>query len=456
MPPERLRWREIRATTPFRLTLGLASLFLVGLWVALGLSYVLTAAELTARSDQILFGRAHSLLAEPPAHLPTRIRADIVNLVPGVNYTSLEGRSGEYILGNIHVPDGPPLIGHTYTIGQQPGTNGPLRVLKVRTPFGETITLARDFSPVRDLRGRLLQILFASGIVGTAGALGAAIWLSRAPLRRVRDLARASQLIAAGDFAHRMPIAGRHDELDQFAVTVNIMLDEVAHVIAQVKSATDAIAHDLRTPLTRVRASLHRALQSEDLAAGPAAITAQALVDLDAVMERFAAILRISELEASGRRAGLCLLDLGSLVDEARDLYEPLAEESGIALSLAIEAPPTIKADRALMLEAIGNLLDNAIKYARTRVTIRACAVDGDAIVEVADDGPGIPAGERDAVLRRFHRAKGASGVEGTGLGLAVVSAILHLHGFALTLDDAAPGLVLRVRMPAESPPEPK
>jgi signal transduction histidine kinase len=446
MRSDRLRWREVRATTPFRLTMALGAVFLIALWATLAISYVFTAHELMVRSDQILQGRAHTLLSGDPATLPGRLRAEIANATPGLNYFALLGQDGERVLGDSALPN-PTRTGTLYSLPAQPGVHGPLRVLAVRTALGETIVMGRDISPIQDLRSRLLQILLVSGLAGTAIVLAAATLLSLAPLRRVRDLERTSRTIAAGGLTQRMPIAGRHDELDQFASTVNLMLDEVAHVVAQVKSATDAIAHDLRTPLTRVRATLHRMLQAESLPQGARSTTERAIEDLDAVVDRFAALLRIAELEASGRRAGMAALAPASLVEELAELYEPLAEERGIVLVLTLQPAAEIMADRELLFEAVSNVLDNAIKFARARVTLRLTEAKGVPVIEVTDDGPGIPPDEREAVLRRFHRASGAAGVEGTGLGLAVVSAILHLHGFALVFDDARPGLIARIRL---------
>jgi signal transduction histidine kinase len=444
MRSERLRWRDVRSTTPFRLTLLLGVVFLVALWATLAFSYVLTARELTARTDRILFARAHDLLAASPAQLPGRIRSEIANEAPGISYFALQSRDGDLVVGNIRLPAvGPAASGQPFDAEPRESQYGPVRMLTVRTRSGETIVLGRDISQIRYVRRRLLLILFGSGVFGSALVLASAVLLSLSPLRRVRDLRQASRAIFAGDFARRMPIAGRHDELDQFAGTVNLMLEELARVIAQVKTATDAIAHDLRTPLTRVRAALYRASQSEDSAS--IAITEQAVSDLDAVIERFAALLRISELEASGRRSGLRQLDPVPLLEEVAELYQPLAEDRGVALSTAFEPVPAIEADGELLFEAISNLVDNATKFAGSRVLLRTGLADGWPVIEVIDDGPGVAIDERDAVIRRFHRSKGAAGVEGTGLGLAVVNAILHLHGFTLELDDAAPGLIARI-----------
>ncbi|OAN62266.1 sensor histidine kinase [Sphingomonas sp. TDK1] len=446
MPSDRLRWREVRATTAFRLTVMLGVVFLAGLWATLAANYALTAHELTVRSDQILLARAKGLLATAPAALPARIRAEIANTTPGLSYFALFGQDGEQVMGNIVLPL-PPRLGEPYAVSARPGAHGPLRALVVRTTEGETILVARDVSPIQDLRIRLLQILLVSGLAGTALVMAAATLLSMAPLRRVRDLERASRTIAAGGLTNRMPVAGRHDELDQFATTVNRMLDELAHVVAQVKSATDAIAHDLRTPLTRVRATLHRMQQEVPLPDAARTVTEGAIEDLDAVVDRFAALLRIAELEASGRRAGMVSVALAALLADLAELYDPLAEERGITLTVDISGQPEILADPELLFEAIGNVLDNAIKFARTKVTLRLRDDAGVPRIEVVDDGPGIPPEEHEAVLRRFHRASGAAGVEGTGLGLAVVSAVLHLHGFTLAFDDARPGLIARVHL---------
>lgn len=454
MPAERLRWRDVRRTTPFRLTLMLGAVFLAALWATLAFSYLLTARELTARSDRILFARAGSLLAEPASRLPARIRAEIANGTPGFSWFALIGSDGEPIVGNIRL-SGRVRPGHAFTIPEQAGGHAPVRVLTERTATGETIVLGRDISQIRDLRRHLLLILLGSGLAGSAAVLAAAVALSLAPLRRVQALARASGRIAAGDLAVRMPILGRHDELDQFAGTVNRMVDEVSHVVGQVKIATDAIAHDLRTPLARTRAALHRLRQRESLPQAEVGIVADALADLDAVIERFGALLRISELEAAGRRSGLRQMALAPLLDELVELYQPLAEERGVTLALDIDVVAPFEADGELLFEAVGNLLDNAIKFARSAVLLRARQEASGPVLEVVDDGPGIPTAERGAVLRRFHRTATAAAVEGTGLGLAVVSAILRLHGFALELDDAGvaqeagagPGLLARVRL---------
>jgi signal transduction histidine kinase len=435
----------VRIST-FRLSAMLGAVFVIGLIAMLGVVYVATARDLTARSDRILHATAQRLLQVPADQLPDRIRYELRRDRAGFNYLSLVAADGTLVVGNVRLlhplPPGHP-------VDAESRSRGPFRLVALRTREGETLLVGRDISLLRDLRHTILETLTVSGLLTLLCVAAAAIGFSRAPLRRVRALQRASREIAAGDFSVRMPIAGRHDELDQFATTVNATVEEVGRVVAQVKGATDAIAHDLRTPLTRVRATLnalhHRPHDATEVAAG----IRQATADLDLVLERFAALLRISELEAGRRRAGFRSVDLGKLVAQVAELYEPLAEDRAITLSLATRSW-SVEGDDKLLFEALSNLLDNAIKFGRPGGRVEIALIEderGDAI-EVRDDGPGIPPEERDAVLRRFHRGQGVQEIAGSGLGLSVVVAILHLHGLRLDLSDAQPGLCVRISLP--------
>lgn len=454
MLSDRLHFRDIRRTSAFRLTIILGSLFLIGIILQLGLIYGLTARELTARSDRILRDQARQWLAVPAAALPARIVTDIGRGDRDLNYGALFGKDGSRIAGNIdHRVD----IRSDHPIdAEAKGAPGPIRLLSMPTPAGETILVGRDISQIHDLRDRILIILITSGGATAIGMALVAFALSAEPLRRVRNLQRSARDIASGRLDVRMPIAGRRDELDQFATTVNVMVDDVARLMDQVKGVTDAIAHDLRSPLTRVRAQLHRARQFPDAPRNVSDLLRQAEADLDLALDRFAALLRISEIEAGARRAAFAPTDLAALLGDVVALYEPLAEERGIALTLSVKAMPVL-ADRKLLFEAISNLVDNAIKFGRSQVSIAVRQSGRELLLEVRDDGPGIPQEEREAVLRRFHRGAKAAGYPGTGLGLSIVAAILHLHGFELELVGGRPGLIARFRIaPAGVPARPR
>lgn len=443
MPTERLRLRDLRRISTFRLTLLLGTIASIGVAALLGLIYVLTARELTARSDGILRDQARQWLTFPPAELPVRIMADLGERK--LNYGALIARNGERVTGNIvstpMIPPGKPI-----DVEASPA-HGPLRLLAVTTSNGEIVLVGRDISQIRDLRQRILIILLVSGLTTAIGIALAAVALSLDPLRRVRDLQQSARQIAGGRLEMRMPISSRRDELDQFATTVNLMVEEVTRLIEQVKGVTDAIAHDLRTPLTRVRSQLHRAREASDPASREALLMS-AEESLEAALDRFAALLRISEIEAGARRSAFAPTDIARLLDDVVDLYEPLAEEGRIRLSLAAEPLPAIFADSQLLFEALGNLVDNAIKFASEAVVISASRQTSLLVIDIRDDGAGLDTDERSAVLARFHRGANAAGYPGSGLGLSIVAAILHLHRFELKLDDAEPGLRASILIP--------
>jgi len=446
MLADRLRIRDIRNTSTFRLTLVFGVVFLTGVAILLGLIYGLSARELTRRSDRILRLEAAMLESTPPADLPGHVRGEIARSASGLNYFELRSIDGEHITGNIRVATPPP-FDNPVELRNGSGAR-PVRLLAVRTPSEETLLIGRDISPVLDLRRHVLIILIASGVLTAIAVLICGIALSIAPLRRVRDLQRALETISAGDFETRMPLAGRGDELDLFAGTVNQMIEEIGRAIDQVKGVTDAIAHDLRTPLTRVRSQLYRLSQSPGIQTPAVHMIGAATADLNIVLDRFAALLRISELETGRRRTGVAPNDLTALLARVHELYEPLAEDRSIALAVEALEPAIVAGDEKLLFEALSNLLDNAIKFTPPggRISLALRMGGHSPVIEVRDTGPGIAAEERQAVMRRFHRGSNAADVPGTGLGLSLVVAILHLHGFALALRDGAPGLIVEIR----------
>ncbi|MGI4877461.1 MAG: sensor histidine kinase [Janthinobacterium lividum] len=454
MSATRLGLGDIRHTTTFRLTVMFGVVFIVATVALLGLVYGQTARELTARSDRILQGEAQRLLAVPAEKLPRRIAAEVARSDLSVNYVALYSPAGERLVGNVALPAD--LVPGRPTDDTTQGVARFRRLLAVQTRWGETILIGRDISQICDLRRMILHILFWSGALTAIVGLVSGVALSLRPLRRVQELQAASNRIRHGDLQARMPLAGRNDELDRFAATLNSMIDEVVYALAQARSVTDAVAHDLRTPLARVRSQLYRAQQSSATGAEFQAVAAQAIADLDIVFDRFSALLRISELETGHRRAGFGTTDLGPLVEQVVELYEPLAEDRGQQLHVAAASPASVVADARLLFEAVANLLDNAIKFTPVggRIDVAIRQDSRGPVIQVSDSGPGIAPEERAAVLQRFYRGRGAAAVPGSGLGLSVVAAICHLHRFSLALDERQPGLVVRLScFDASEPP---
>jgi signal transduction histidine kinase len=318
------------------------------------------------------------------------------------------------------------------------------RLIARRLASGDTLVVGRDVDQLRQIREIIATALIGGGaaiiLVGLAGGIA----LSLQPLRRLRVLQDAGEDIARGNLKRRMPVSRRHDELDMLAATVNYMMGQVERLMAEVRGATETIAHDLLTPLTRTSAQLHRFGQTGE--AEPGSMVRLA-AEVDEVLDRFRAILRISELEARARRAGFVRADLADIIRSVVELYQPLAEASGIWLSAATEPGAIVQMDPMLMIEALSNLVDNAIKFSPQggSVQIRISGGKDAPAIVVQDSGSGISAAEREAVLQRFYRAERNRMTPGTGLGLSIVAAIARLHGFDLTLADANPGLLVQI-----------
>ena len=433
--------QEFARTTTARLTALYGLIFAVGILTLLGVVYWQSALYLNHRVDRILKARAEIFLRAPPAELPGLIRQGLAVDGAQINVYALFSRDGAPLEGNLRQMP-PSLMPDGGSVDTRPTRDFPseARVIARRLPWGEILVVGRDVSQLTEMRAIVLEALAWSAVAIILAGLILGASLSLSPLRRVRALQAACREIAAGDLQRRMPVSSRHDELDMFAATVNHTVEEVERLMAEVKGATETIAHDLRPPLPRARARLSR-LQHTLGEDDPRAEDALSVIDeLDTVLGRFAAILRISELEARRRRAGFVTVDPADLVRQAAELYGPLAEARGVSLDSFGDAGDPIEADPKLLFEALSNLVDNAIKFTPEGGRVQVRAEAGPRIV-VEDNGPGVPEAEQTAVLQRFYRGERDRLTSGSGLGLSIVSAIIRLHGFALRLEDARPGL---------------
>jgi signal transduction histidine kinase len=274
-------------------------------------------------------------------------------------------------------------------------------------------------------------------------SLAAGAFLSIRAQRRVEEVNRKVQRIVDGELRERLPARGTHDPFDRLARLVNGMLDEIEVLVRRLEGVGDDIAHDLRTPLTRVRVSLERGRHKAGTLDELRGSVDQALVGLDQSLAIITALLRISEIEHSRRMDGFRGVALADLVREVGDLYEPIAEDKKVDFAVQAEADATVYGDRDLLFEAIANLVDNAVKFTPQggRVELRLLRNGNEAVVRVRDTGPGIPADESELVTRRFYRSDKSRCDPGLGLGLSLVSAIAKLHGFSLKIS-SGPGCV--------------
>lgn len=440
-------------TTAFRLTLlhlaltllGTALLGGVAWWTTVGFAVRETEAEVSRGMGVLLQSAALSGARGVALSIEARLAADRA----GVEYYSLVAPGGQALAGN--VGNAPRTTGwQEFSVRQPDGSERPVLALAAPLPGGGTLLVGRDLSPVRALQARLLE---AAAWVGAGalllGLLGGVL-IGRGVARRAALMEAALAAVQGGDLDRRLPVGTSDDEFDRLASRINAALDRLQALMTALRSVTDDIAHDLRTPLQRLRQRLDEAGR----AASPAAWREQAeaaRAECDALLELFAGLLRIAEVEAGSARAGFARFDLSAVAETVAEVYQPEAEARGQALGTTIAPGVAMLGDAALVTQMLANLVANAVRHGREggRVAIALePSQEGGAMLDVIDDGPGIPPAEREEVFRRFHRLDAARSTPGSGLGLALVRAVAELHGMEVTLDDAAPGLRVRVRVP--------
>ncbi|MBU6246559.1 MAG: HAMP domain-containing histidine kinase [Xanthomonadaceae bacterium] len=318
-----------------------------------------------------------------------------------------------------------------------------LGLYTVRTARGGWLVVGRDayfIQHMRDVAERIF--LFALALI-VALSLVVGWLIGRQLLRRVGAMSLAAERISDGDLDHRMPVRGAADELDMIARTVNQMLDRITSLLADVRRLGADIAHDLRTPLTRLR---HRLEQLRPPSAGAAAHEAAvdaALAEIDGLLDIFQALLRIAGIASGELRRSFAPVDLEALLRELHDAYAAVAEAEGHRLEATITPQPPIRGDRSLLVQAFVNLIENAIRHTPpgTRIALELGRAGDTLLAGVRDDGPGIPEHEHAQVLQPFMRLDRSRHTEGNGLGLALVASVAELHRAVLQLDDARPGL---------------
>jgi signal transduction histidine kinase len=284
------------------------------------------------------------------------------------------------------------------------------------------------------------------------GTLGGAL-MSRVAGKRIEAINSTCRKIISGKFSERIPTKNSGDDFDQLADNLNSMLDQIENLMEGVRRVSDNIAHDLRTPLARLRNRLEEAKIPDINPTEREEIIEQALKETDHLLSTFNALLRIARIEADERRSGFALLDLAELINDVIELYSPLAEEKEQTIVTNIEPPLPLHGDRDLLFQAFANLLDNTIKYAPVGGQLQADAkkIDSEIVVTIADDGPGIPVESQEEVLQRFVRLDSSRSTPGSGLGLSLVAAVTKMHSGELQLKDNNPGLTIVLTLPYRS-----
>ncbi|TXN27503.1 ATP-binding protein [Methylobacterium sp. WL19] len=452
---------RITRSFAFRWALGIA------LWSTLlsltlfAFVYWQTAAFMQDELSQVLRHEVR-YAAGDPSKAGARIETWVSEDLHSVHFAGLFSPDGRKLAGNLDArPQALPLDGEVHRIGTQVAIAGrrlheDLWSAGIALSDGSIVVVAHDTDEIDRAKATVIRALgLALGPTLAFSILGGVLLAGRAK-RRLASTEAAVARVMHGDLRQRLPVGTAGDEFDRLAQNVNGMLDEIERLMEEVRGVGDAVAHDLRTPLTRLRLRLERGReQARDIGELREAVD-QGLVWIDQTLEMVTAVLRIGEIEHGRRYAAFGPVDLGVVVSEAAELFEPLAEEKGIVLALDVDSTmPTIEGDRSLIFEAVSNLLDNAIKFTPVNGQVRVGLGRREdlSVVSVEDSGPGIPVVEREQVFRRFYRSERARQTQGNGLGLGLVAAIAKLHGFALVVTEGAGGgCRIEVLCPAPDP----
>jgi signal transduction histidine kinase len=464
-------------TTTFKLTLvyltvfALFAAFLLG-YFALNTRRLITEqitetvdAEITGLSEQYRLGGIRRLVIV----VDNRARR------PGSSLYLVTTFTGEALAGNVTalqpgILDNP---GWTETVykrldetepPEHPDHHAFVRVFQL--PGGFRLLVGRDL----DERERIYQIILGAGrwsiaiviILGLAGGL----FVTRRVLRRVDAMTETTRTIMAGDLGERLPVAGTGDELDRLAENLNVMLERIEALMHGLKEVSDNIAHDLKTPLTRLRNRTEQALRTAESEPEYRAALESIIEESDGLIATFNALLMIARAESGQARGDMTEFDAAEIANDVGELYEPLAEAKGIALKVEADTAAPVNGNRELVSQALANLVDNAIKYAEPHdllvngaksaampeIVVRAQNEGDRILLTVTDSGPGIPEADRSRVVERFVRLEQSRSKPGSGLGLSLVSAVARLHGGELTLEDNHPGLKSVIALPRGGP----
>jgi signal transduction histidine kinase len=422
--------------------------------VLFGFVYWETAAYMTSSFDDLITGELHIIAADTPERRLAQINERLNNDPRRVRIAALFGADGHRIAGNMEslpgglTPDVPAdaVVVRVDNRGRETET---VRLVTERLPDGEVLAIGRNIEEI----GEIAEIVRRALMLGLLPAFGLAVViglvLSSRAQNRLSEVNRRIQRIVAGDLRERLSARGGNDPFDQFAVSVNRMLDEIETLIQEISGIGDNIAHDLRTPLTRVRVRLERGREHAATPAEFRAVADQAIAGLDQTLTIITALLRIGEIEHSGRLAGFSEVRLAPLLREVGDFYEPIAEDKGVTISVEVADEATVHGDRDLLFEAVANLVDNAVKFTPEggRVELASLRRGGESVIRVSDTGPGIPENEREAVTKRFYRSDKSRRTDGVGLGLSQVTAVVKLHGFRFTIA-GCPGCTVEIVCP--------
>ncbi|HJZ45379.1 MAG TPA: HAMP domain-containing sensor histidine kinase [Hyphomicrobiaceae bacterium] len=462
---------RLLSSSPFRLTMAYIGVFVLAAALIVGFIAWRANELLTTKVMETLNAEVQGLREQFQAGGPARLRDIITERAsePGSSLYLLVDAGDRKIAGNLsRVP----------TELRESGRGGIFRYVRAsdaaaRTerlgvgvsfavPGGFILIVGRDIEDQRRFADTMwLVALWSVGLMSVLG-IGAGLLVSRSVLRRIETVTEASRTIMAGDLSKRIPLDGSGDELDRLSQNLNAMLARIEELMGALREVSDNIAHDLKTPLNRLRNRAEAALRDPDGAAGYRDGLVKTIEEADELIKTFNSLLLIARLEGGAVAESMAPVDPASIIEDVAELYEPVAEQMGLRLEIATAKGLIVVANRELVGQAIANLVDNAIKYAADRapadgsapqtITISLAPV-GDAVeFTIADRGPGVAPKDRERALQRFVRLEKSRSRPGSGLGLSLVAAVARLHGGSIRLEDNAPGLKAVLTLPKGGP----
>jgi signal transduction histidine kinase len=465
-----MRLPRLVRTTPFRLTLLFLALFAAAASAFLGYIYIATAGEASRAADAAILREAKSLesvyarggftaLNEAVIERSSSTRS-FLYLVMDEKGTPISGCIAKSPIAAPPQSQAWVSFGLTDTDAAGVAVREPARGLETRLPGGELLFVGQDVGEAQGYVVKIVNALWGAAALVIVLGLAGGVFVARDVSRNMNSLTDVINAARLGDLGARARVRGAGDELDELAAGLNEMLERLERSIAGLRHAGDAIAHDLRSPLTRLRARMEAALIEAEAGRGdPTSALRQALDDADGVLKTFGAVLSIARLEAAAAAPDQCVFDPGELAAGISELYEPVSEEKGLDFAAELAGGLSLRGNRDFIGQALANMLDNAVKYTPAggavmlRVRQRA---SGDIELSVTDTGPGVPEPDRERVIERFVRLENSRNAPGAGLGLSLVAAVARAHGGRLELDEGpgcfdgkGPGLRVALVLPA-------
>ncbi|MDF3981656.1 sensor histidine kinase [Luteibacter sahnii] len=449
---------DFRHSMVFRMAAGYVALLLLSVTLIAGVFYVGTAGLLRKNIDEQLRSRERQLVQEQRQHGMGGLVASIHELLTDDQDSDTEiylllDAAGHRIIGNLTTWPAQAVATDGFHQGELERLQRPASALLLTHRFtgGETLVVGRDVQDVRMLEHRIMMAFVVGGLLAVLLSAGGALLFRSQLQRQLKAIHRTTTEVAAGRLGQRIAIGRSRDEFAIVAHDVNTMLDEIERLMDNARQVSNAIAHDLRTPLGRIRVRLEQALRSPERDVRLPDDAQRAIDDVDGLISVLGKMLHIAEAESGVRRRSFERLSIVGLFDDMIDLYQPAAEQQAMALRAEVQGTPEAMGDRQLLAGVLANLLDNALKYAGegANITLRAVAAGDWVRLSVRDDGPGVPEAVLARATERFFRADASRHQKGNGLGLSIVAAVVSMHRGRLTLENGHPGLCVTIELPS-------